>query len=483
VPGWLRRRTSPIRNVGIIPADVIVYRDGGDAVAVDGKTKEVIARSTDHAEVIQTAIANGNHIYIVGGTYEIGTSITVKNNVEIVGEYGSTVLKMADGANLIFGIFKIYYEKENVRISGLVLDGNREHQNSKSYCIAIRRSSRIIIENNIIKNAYTAGIGLYTGSGETKNNKIIIRNNVFENNKFDIYDNTYGSEDVQVVNNIFIEAEDHVIRVLNSNRWIVGKNKFILKNNGVAFVTSGAMNQIIGNTFKYVMNPPTTVYAILFGAETSADLYTEKFVISNNVIDATDITGNIEAIYLHGYDGQPTVRDGVIEGNVIVNVKYGVIATYPSHVIIVNNVIKGCDTGIRLVSCSYNKAFNNIFVNCGTGISEESAADHNEIKLNYIINSTTPITKVGANTIVTKNIGYPTEGSSVATFSGDGTTTQFKVEHGLVSAPSKIIVTPISADAKDFSYATADDTYIYFNFSTAPPSGTDNVKLSWYAEV
>ncbi len=76
-----------------------------------------------------------------------------------------------------------------------------------------------------------------------------------------------------------------------------------------------------------------------------------------------------------------------------------------------------------------------------------------------------------------------TKSGGVAVFSGDGSTVQFRVEHGLVAKPSKIIVTPLSADAKDFSYAEADDTYIYFNFSSAPPSGTDNVKLSWYAEV
>jgi len=70
-----------------------------------------------------------------------------------------------------------------------------------------------------------------------------------------------------------------------------------------------------------------------------------------------------------------------------------------------------------------------------------------------------------------------------ATFSGDGSTTQFKIAHGLVSTPSKVLVTPMSADAAGDFYVTADDTYIYINYKTAPPSGTDNIKLSWYAEV
>ena len=88
----------------------------------------------------------------------------------------------------------------------------------------------------------------------------------------------------------------------------------------------------------------------------------------------------------------------------------------------------------------------------------------------------------GAN-VIKQNIGYTTENSGTATFSGDGTTTQFSIEHGLVSTPSKIQVTAMSEDASGDFYVTADATYIYVNYKTAPPSGTDNIKLSWSAEV
>ena len=83
-------------------------------------------------------------------------------------------------------------------------------------------------------------------------------------------------------------------------------------------------------------------------------------------------------------------------------------------------------------------------------------------------------------------IAYTTakfKNSGTATFSGDGTTTQFSIAHGLVSTPTKVLVTPMTADAaSDFS-VTADDTNIYINYKSAPPSGTDNLKFSWFAEV
>ena len=79
--------------------------------------------------------------------------------------------------------------------------------------------------------------------------------------------------------------------------------------------------------------------------------------------------------------------------------------------------------------------------------------------------------------------GWCGKNSGVATFSGDGTTTQFSIAHGLVSTPTKVQVTPMSSDAAADFYVTADDTNIYINYKSAPPSGTDNLKFSWYAEV
>ena len=79
--------------------------------------------------------------------------------------------------------------------------------------------------------------------------------------------------------------------------------------------------------------------------------------------------------------------------------------------------------------------------------------------------------------------GKRTENYGRATFSGDGSTTQFAIEHGLIGAPRTVNVTPMSSDAAGDFYVTKDSTYIYVNYLTAPPSGTDNVVLSWRAEV
>jgi len=133
----------------------------------------------------------------------------------------------------------------------------------------------------------------------------------------------------------------------------------------------------------------------------------------------------------------------------------------------------------------------NFFIGCqlemGSGAKSfelGSSAKGNVI----IINDNNPVASVNnaTETYVNRHGRIERKGlvsSGVATFSGDGSTTQFTIEHGLVAEPSVVNVTPMSSDAAGDFYVTKDSTYIYVNYLTAPPSGTDNVVLSWRAEV
>jgi len=155
-----------------------------------------------------------------------------------------------------------------------------------------------------------------------------------------------------------------------------------------------------------------------------------------------------------------------------------------------DNLIKGF-TGYAIYpdryNTTYNKITNNRIISCGTGIKSDYG--DNEITGNYLISCTTPITGSG---IIKNNIGYTTENSGVATFSGDGVAKVFEIgAHGLVTTdPSKIAVkvTPASSDAIAASPCVGyvdpvDNTKIKVKFSSAPDSGADNVKIVWYAEV
>lgn len=69
----------------------------------------------------------------------------------------------------------------------------------------------------------------------------------------------------------------------------------------------------------------------------------------------------------------------------------------------------------------------------------------------------------------------------LASFSGDGATTQFSISHGLSARPTVPFVFPASPDARRPFYLDVTDTAILVNFESPPPTGTDNVKLYWFA--
>lgn len=67
----------------------------------------------------------------------------------------------------------------------------------------------------------------------------------------------------------------------------------------------------------------------------------------------------------------------------------------------------------------------------------------------------------------------------IATFSGDGETTEFQIEHGLANIPTCVICGKGASNLPDIDYWIANNTHITIVFKVAPPSGIDNVKI-WY---
>ena len=110
--------------------------------------------------------------------------------------------------------------------------------------------------------------------------------------------------------------------------------------------------------------------------------------------------------------------------------------------------------------------------------------DYNIIRRNHIFGEPAigPLHIVGEHTIVKDVSGYKTENGGTATFSGDGSTTQFTIPHELAKAPTNVVLEPMTADASKPHYVTWDDSYIYVHFLEAPPAGVDNVKFSWIAK-
>jgi len=74
------------------------------------------------------------------------------------------------------------------------------------------------------------------------------------------------------------------------------------------------------------------------------------------------------------------------------------------------------------------------------------------------------------------------EDFGTATASGDGSAVTFEISHDLSRAPSSVNLTPASADAAaDYWVSNITGSVVNVKYSSAPPSGTDN--LSWEYHV
>jgi len=493
-------------QVFIIPerefaADVIVFRRGEYAVAID-KYGNPITISKDHAQVIQKALdyvatSGGGKVFVGKGEYIINarddpndTSRAVglflpDCGVEIVGEdMTKTILKLRyTGARVRVDFISNRADTvDNPQIDGVVIKnltldgslidwynwsagtGTYKYGEGIRLGISKRYFTNLVIKNIIVRSFKTGwGVAIGYTPGTTRHEYIRLENIRGE-------DLGRGVTWVALAN--YVKASN-----------IYGKNIYV--NSGdtteahVYAQESGLFAEIEcirgENVEKAIVNLASTLRCSVRGVKgiVSENGYLVRLINASS-IQVSDVNGYAE-VTNSGY--------GIYIENIASNsywLEFHNIAVFGVKRVIYANPGDYTINNLSIVNIQSNKPAEFIKVNNLTIVGGRIYTGGTDIILNNCSNvlldlDYSTISKVGTVTF--------RRNSDIAVFSGDGTTTQFKIEHGLVAKPSKVIVTPLSADAKDFSYAEADDTYIYFNFSAAPPSGTNNVKLAWYAEV
>jgi hypothetical protein len=76
-----------------------------------------------------------------------------------------------------------------------------------------------------------------------------------------------------------------------------------------------------------------------------------------------------------------------------------------------------------------------------------------------------------------------THNSGTGTFSGNGFNTSFTIAHNLLTSPTVVSITPVTADAAGYHYVTVDCINMVVHYKTAPPYGTNNLILHWGASI
>jgi len=313
-------------------------------------------------------------------------------------------------------------------------------------------------ENIIVNNCYVYGMDdvIQIKSTSRKISNVYIIDNVFVDGRVEVGLSEIDIDNVFVANNVFVsDSEPTYLRLEPKlGNVVVSSNIFVAVNETHSYAVRVERNGVNGeiSNINISGNVIDTYYlpALYINVEDGMSVGTVKF--SDNIISGVVETGMIHVENYGTFDTLEIVNNIFNYSDSIYNPSVKIYGDNPIR------FVKICDNKFKCTS-SYVNIFDRII-----NIPEFLFLCRN---------------------IVESFDGeiFRTENSGTTTFSGDGTTTQFVIAHGLVSMPSKVQVTPMSADAVGPFYVTADETNIYVNYTTAPPSGTNNIKLSWYAEV
>ena len=454
----------------VAPYSALVAKDGSTVWAEDASGKTIASgeAGVDDASVIQgavNALESGGKIFIKGGTYHISSTIYINHGIMLVGERGSTILKAENDFSNI-GMLRLgetwQYKIGLASFQEIVFDGN----NVGNDCVRFQAQDLDLhVEGCEFRNWADSGIKLLPSSASTYQ-RIFVSDCLFKNNKVGL---NIGSPDT-VDTPISVLASN--LRFINSAKEEKGAfelrgvkdceiNNIIIDNQGEGHYGFAILDDADGVSVSNMVIRGATCNGFLIDDQNSP--VNIKNIVVNNV-HVYDCTGSAD-----GFDIETC--DKIILSNCVS----------------VNNGGDGFEIG-----CESDYQMSDVLmINCKAYGNGEYGVRVAYVTNIQILNSDLEGNDLGALAIGDNVIngkfrdihGYMNENSGTATFSGDGTTTQFSIAHGLVSTPTKVLVTPMTADAASDFYVTADDTNIYINYLTAPASGTDNLKFSWFAEV
>ncbi|MCD6093193.1 MAG: right-handed parallel beta-helix repeat-containing protein [Candidatus Omnitrophica bacterium] len=467
-------------GLGIAPADIIVYREGEEAVAIKTDTREVIAHGTDHAEVIQKAIdyvasKGGGTIHITKGTYiittkdiglpyKVGIHIIEKAGIRIVGDgEGNTVLKLADGV----GGTVIYYKNAHwLEIRDLTIDGNKDNNTDSG------------IDGDL---AGIKGHTTYFAKIVNVELRNCVRQGFYPTNcSWSHYENIYAHHNGY--EGIVLDSED-LSTVINLK---TGTNGLIDTSRAGLYIVGGATREpsyvtVVGGI--HYNNPINVKIYNAIGVE----LYGVKAYYSRKDIDLDGIwVQNSKDVKLISCEAVGNARGGILvvdSENVHIigclsrnNGQYGsgvdragIILTY-LYGNVRNIYISDCqlyddqDTKTQLFAIRVNDPahIDNVVV-------ERSVMEPNaDSRLVYELD----LTKMK----IIRCRGLTTSNSGVATIPAGST--RVTVSHGLVKAPRIILLTP-AGNARVW-YENVTDTSFDIVTDTAPSTDLD---VTWYAEV
>ena len=491
----------------------IVITQENDVWAEDkyGKTIVEGEAGVDDTSVIQKALdslTNGGVLLIKNGEYllkgsgdppnRFGLQIP-HNNIAIIGENRErTILKQADGENInILITTKDKAYKSDITIKRLRIDGNYANQDYSTLTVDDYRACAIVgygdrwrIEDIMIRNCSQYGGIVIHGS-----NCVIRDNDIGSLVIFDlsrrkwhagVFVTAYGSKGNVIENNWIHDFDGTGIHFEDEARENVAENNYITNIHStenldaITYIPTGIWSEGARNIIRSNWVIGCTRGIVVRWVAGKPNESGHQNIIAKNVI----MNSYYEGIYILGASDHASDLNE-IKGNILIDNGIGGVSGFNRQIKLSDYVVRNVILGNILVVTQSDVV--------GYQIDESGAGVGGGLIANnflYGLVTVTPI-RAASSSVVRDNIGYPTENSGTATFSGDGSTTTFTVDidHGLVKDK---VVAKITLDRE----GTVDKVYlvdkdgdgfketlrVVVTYATAPADG-EEVPIYWEAEV
>ena len=457
--------------------DVLVYQEGGHVYAKD-RNGNVICVDSPTA-CIQEAVNylsqfGGGKVHIRSGNYNVYNTINIDvNNITIYGDGLNTVINDYVNNGNLFYISGWWFSVSDLKIH---VKTNKTTGDEFNVSGQYGRFSNIYVE--------MGGLGF---------------NGFYFTSAWSIYLSDIRIYNVTVNNNGIVISNSSDIFISRTTIYNFGNNVgngtgiLIMSTQGVWMTDIDIVSMATGISIV----PPsgaTAEWIFMKSVATDSCSGTGLYIGGGGSvygIVGIDIWSSTNNMGIDIENGNGILLIGVRTLN---NKTYGIVVNsqYVSIVgaLVVGNSRASLGTyeGIK-VTASYVTIMNSIIADGimgfvaqqSLGINIPTPVDYVNIISNIIVGNVNGqlggLNNLGPNSKVKYNVGAPTSTSGQTTIPTNATSVT--VSHGLICAPSKVLVTPLAQPSGSIWVSDITSTQFTINISTAP---TANLPIAWYAE-
>jgi hypothetical protein len=419
-------------------------------------------------------LQNGGKIHIKSGVYNVYNTININvNNISIYGDGFATVINDYVNDNHLFSISGWYFDISELKVQ---IATNKTAGDEFNVAGQYGRFNNIYIE--------MGGLGF---------------NGFYFNSAWSIYLSNIRIYNIPANNNGILISNSSDIYISKLTIYNFGSNK----GNGTGIVVLST--QGLWLTDVDIVSLLTGI-SIAPPSGSIAEWIFMKSVATDNCLGTGLYIGGGGSVYgIVGIDIWSSTNNTGIDiensnGILLVGVRtlnnktYGIVVN-SQYVSIVDALVVGNSRaspgtyeGIK-ITASYVTIMNSIVADGimgftaqqSLGINIPTAVDYVNIISNIITGNVNGqiggLNNLGPNSRVKYNVGAPTSSSGQATIAANATSVT--VNHGLICAPSKVLVTPLAQPSGSIWISNITSTQFTINISSAPSS---SLPVAWYAE-